>query len=371
MEAPSHPAQIEGWRLGEVLGRGAFSVVVQATNQTTKDVHACKVITRAQLVDRGDRDRLQREVNAMAFLNHPHLVTLHAFFSDDRQFYLIMDYCPGGSLYEYIVKNNKLAEPLAAYLFEQVASAVLFCHSHGISHRDLKPENILISKFPHLKVSDMGLCGVISHDEMMSTFCGSPCYCAPECLARRQYDGRLSDVWSLGVVLFAMVTGSVPWTVANTSAMLRQVLSANYTIPAHVSPKCRDLIQKMIVCDPAQRVSVERVLAHPWMACAQKCRYAFAGGALPPRAAVESWSFADRAAEAAKNSSRVEGGIISPFQDSGGSEPELEPEAGLVRLSKFASVGCLLDPGRGRRTAFPGQQVKASYRNPLPQVSEL
>jgi serine/threonine protein kinase len=321
----------------------------------------------------------------MAFIKHPHLVTLHAFFSDDENFYLIMDYCPGGSLHQYIVKNNKLAEPLAAYLFEQIASAVAFCHSHGISHRDLKPENILIGKFPHLKVSDLGLCGVIAQGEMMSTFCGSPCYCAPECLSRLQYDGRLSDVWSLGVVLFAMVTGSVPWTIANTSMMLRQILMANYAIPSYVSPKCRDLIQRMLVKDPSQRISMERVLAHPWMSCAQKCRYAFAGGGLPARPPSPSWSFAERVAEVAKNSPKVEGGIISPFQDGVASEPEaeLEPElaltleGGRARFAKFASVGCLLESSPGRRPGAIAQQssaalkARALQKKPLPQILEL
>jgi serine/threonine protein kinase len=153
--------------------------------------------------------------------------------------------------------------------------------------------------------------------------------------------------------------------------MLRQVLAANYTIPAHVSPKCRDLIQKMIVCDPVQRLSVERVLEHPWMACAQKCRYAFCGGAQPPRAVAASWTFAERAAEAAKNSSKVEGGIISPFQDGVASEPDVEPDEGLLRLARFASVGSLLEPGRGRQSAFGGKKIKPSYMKPLPDVPEL
>jgi serine/threonine protein kinase len=280
-----------------------------------------------------------------------------------------MDYCPGGSLHAYIVKNKKLSEPLAAYLFEQIASAIACCHSHGVSHRDLKPENIFISKFPHIKVSDLGLCGVISHNDMMSTFCGSPCYCAPECLAHLHYDGRMCDVWSLGVVLFAMVTGSLPWTIANTSAMLRQILTANYAIPPHVSPKCRDLIQRMLVKDPSQRLSLERVLAHPWMGCAQKCPHAFAGGALPPRARSDSWTFAERAAETANGAPKVEGGIISPFRDGLASEPESQAEGERVSMD-------VIEAKSSRRIAISSHQsgaalqVKASRKKSVARLPE-
>jgi serine/threonine protein kinase len=189
-----------------------------------------------------------------------------------------MDFCPGGDIFQYIVKNDKIAEPLAAYLFQQIASAINYCHQLGIAHRDLKPENVLIETFPQIKVSDFGLCGFIAPHEMMQTFCGSPCYCAPECLSRVSYDGRLADIWSIGIILFAMVTGSHPWTITNTSLMLRQILKGNYTVPAHVSPKCRELLQGMIKVDVPQRLTMAQVMAHPWMACAQKCKYAFAGG---------------------------------------------------------------------------------------------
>jgi serine/threonine protein kinase len=317
-EIPPYPPEIRDWQLQDPLGSGAFSVVVKATHKETHQLCACKIVPKNRISEEGDRDRFQREINAMAFLKHDNIVTLYDFVSDDLNFYLFMDFCPGGELFEYIVKNDKIPEPLAAFLFEQIASAIAYCHSFGIAHRDLKPENVLIAKFPRMKVSDFGLCGFISAQDMMQTFCGSPCYCAPECLSRIQYDGRLADVWSLGVILFAMVTGSHPWTITNTSLMLRQILRGNYTVPAHVSPKCRELIQGMVKVDSSQRLTMAQVLQHPWMATAQKCKYNFSAGqtgglSLTLPIAPEK-TVAEMAQESARTATVVEDGIISPFQ---------------------------------------------------------
>jgi serine/threonine protein kinase len=183
---PPYPSEIRGWKLQDPLGSGAFSVVVKALNTEANLVSACKIVPKNRISEEGDRDRFQREINAMAFLKHDNIVTLYDFFSDDLNFYLFLDFCPGGELFQYIVKNDKIQEPLAAYLFEQIASAIAYCHSLGIAHRDLKPENVLIARFPKIKVSDFGLCGFISAQDMMPTFIGSPCYCAPECLSRIQ-----------------------------------------------------------------------------------------------------------------------------------------------------------------------------------------
>lgn len=254
----------------------------------------------------------------MAYLRHDSLVSLYDFFWDDTNFYMIIDYCPGGELFDYIVKNDKLPEPTAALLFQQIASAIAYCHSYGVAHRDLKPENVLISKFPIVKVSDFGLCGFISDQQMMKTFCGSPCYCSPECLCRVQYDGRLSEVWSLGVILYAMVTGEHPWNITNTSIMLRQILKGSYTVPNFVSPKCKELIQGMMKVDPHQRMTMEQVLQHPWLKAAQKAKITLTQNikvetpVLPP---LQSVTIEQISEASAKSSTRSNHGIFSPFQD--------------------------------------------------------
>ena len=238
------PKQIGHYKLGAELGRGNFSVVCIATDINSEPVDssnqnpnpksfsrkppisrkfACKVFPKSNLREEGDVERFQREINTMTVAKHPSLVTMHDFFSDESNFYLILDLCQGGELYDYIVNHEKLEENAASVVFSQIVDALGYCHSLGIAHRDLKPENILITNFPKIKISDFGLCGLISETKLMTSFCGSPCYCSPECLSKLDYDGRKSDIWSLGVLLYTMVTGQIPWNIMNTKMMLEHL----------------------------------------------------------------------------------------------------------------------------------------------------
>jgi serine/threonine protein kinase len=216
----AHPREISDYLITSELGRGAYSIVYKAFHRLTRRNFAMKVFPIANLKDPSETDRFQREVNSMAHMRHENLVALHDLLWDDTNFYLVIDLCPGGELFSYILKSDRIGEPLAALLFRQIVGAVNFCHAQGVAHRDLKPENILIDRFPLVKVTDFGLCGFVHPDSMMTTFCGSPHYCAPECLAKRGYSGTASDVWSLGVILYSMVTGDKPWKSANVSQMV-------------------------------------------------------------------------------------------------------------------------------------------------------
>lgn len=276
-----------------------------------------KIFPKSNLTDKGDQERFQREVDTMAYLRHDNLVALYDFFWDEENFYLVIDLCPGGELFDYIVDHDKLDEPTSALIFNQIVSAIAYCHSYGVAHRDLKPENVLISKFPIVKVADFGLCGFISEQQMMKTFCGSPCYCSPECLCRIQYDGRKSDIWSLGVILYAMVTGEHPWNISNTSIMLRQILKGAYTVPSFVSNQCKDLITSMMKVNPQDRITIEQILKHPWMKVASKAKNVSQTivnptPQLPP---LQPVSLQEISEASAKSSQRSEHGIISPFED--------------------------------------------------------
>ncbi|OHT16181.1 CAMK family protein kinase [Tritrichomonas foetus] len=313
----TYPKTINNYEILDELGHGAFSTVCKCINTTTRAQYACKIFPKNNLLDEGDRERFQREINTMAYLRHDNLVSMYDFFWDDLNFYLIIDFCPGGELFDYIVKHDKLNEPDAALIFQQIASAIAYSHSFGVAHRDLKPENVLISKFPKIKVSDFGLCGFISNEKMMKTFCGSPCYCAPECLSRIQYDGRLSDIWSLGVILFAMVTGEHPWNISNTSIMLRQILKGSFTVPSFVSPKCKELIVGMIRVDPHQRFTMDQILSHPWMKSATKSKIAFSAGIkieAPKMPQLQTISLQEISEASARSSKLQDSGIFSPFQ---------------------------------------------------------
>jgi len=323
----SFPKVIKNYNIENVLGSGAFSTVCKAVHKTSGEIFACKIFPKTNLAEKGDIERFQREVNAMAFLRHDNLVALYDMHWDQENFYLFLDYCPGGELFDYIVDHDKLDEPSSALIFQQVVASVQYCHSHGVAHRDLKPENILLDQFPHIRVSDFGLCGYVSEQQLMKTFCGSPCYCAPECLCRVQYDGRQSDVWSMGVILYAMVTGEHPWNISNTSIMLRQILKGAYTIPAFVSSACKDLITKMMQVNPKDRITVDDVMKHPWLKAAAKSKLKIPTikpktdlSSLPP---LSGLTIAEISEASAQSSQRSESGIISPFEDGDGGESSL------------------------------------------------
>jgi len=313
------PKQIKNFEILEELGHGAFSTVCKARHMQNGQIFACKVFPKTNLTDQGDQDRFQREINAMAFLRHESVVALYDFIWDDDNFYLMMDFCPGGELFDYIVSHDKLDEPTAAVIFQQIASSLQYCHSLGVAHRDLKPENVLISSFPSIKVSDFGLCGYISDQKLMKTFCGSPCYCSPECLCRVQYDGRLSDVWSLGVILFAMVTGEHPWNISNTSIMLRQILKGSYTVPPFVSSQCKDLITRMMNVNPKDRITIDDIIKHPWMKMAAKSKHKKVipvKNSAPSLPSLKGLSIEEISEASARSSQRSNSGIFSPFDDS-------------------------------------------------------
>jgi serine/threonine protein kinase len=186
-----------------------------------------------------------------------------------------MDYCQGGELLSYISRNGLSAEPFAALVFGQIAAGIAHCHRSGVVHRDIKLENILFTQFPRIKITDFGLCGFITEGKLFTTFCGTACYAAPECLRRDEYDGRLSDVWSLGVLLFAMVVGEFPWDTENLGAMMKQIVTGDYALPDHVSLSCKNLIEGMLHVDPLTRFTMDQVMSHPWMALAQKSVFHF------------------------------------------------------------------------------------------------
>ncbi|KAK8887668.1 hypothetical protein M9Y10_038721 [Tritrichomonas musculus] len=307
-------SSLNNYQILEELGEGSFSKVYKVKNRLNNEVYALKAYPKEKLVDEGDNAAIQREINAMAFLRHPCLVALHDFFFDDKNFYLILDHCNGGELFDYICNNDKLDEITASFIFKQITEALNYCHSFGVAHRDLKPENILIDKFPYVKISDFGLCGYINETSLMKTFCGSPSYCSPECLCRIQYDGRKSDVWSMGVILYEMITGEHPWNITNTSQMLRQILKAEFKIPSYVSLECQNLIYNLIRVDPNERFTVSEILNHPWMQLAKK-------KSLPknispidlPLPPLNPPSIEELSSASAQNSERSDCGIYSPF----------------------------------------------------------
>lgn len=322
------PHELRAYTLHERVGRGFFSYVYIATRKVDLKILAIKVVPKANLKSTGDTKRFQREIDVIAFLKHDNIIALLDFFEDYSFFYLVMDYCPGGNLLEYTIKVKKLSETDALCVFYQILSAVHYCHLNGVAHRDLKPANILVYEFPNVKVSDFGLCGYIKEEKLMSTFCGSPCYCSPECLQSHEYDGRKSDVWSLGIILYEILTGMHPWNVKNTAMMLRQISCANFKVPEYVSDPLREIIQSCVVADPESRITCAELLQNPIFNIARaklkkknEISSACSTESLPPLL------------QAQKEDSVFSKSVVSPFNRAGSKRGPLKMPMGVQRKS--------------------------------------
>eukprot|EP00050_Salpingoeca_kvevrii_P006477 m.289658 g.289658 ORF g.289658 m.289658 type:complete len:529 (+) comp12166_c0_seq1:653-2239(+) len=253
----------------ETLGTGHFSVVKVAQHVISKRRVAVKIIEKCKL-DKDELAHLHHEVRVMKLIRHPHVVRLYQVVDTPSRLYLILELGSGGDLYDYITTNGALPEAQAKDIFVQIAEAVAFCHQHHIVHRDLKPENVVFcsekNQTDHIvKVTDFGLSNNFSPGEMMKTCVGSLCYSAPEVLMQDPYDGPAADVWSLGVILFMLVTGRLPFSEANESATVTKICDADYSVPDEMPEGCKDLISKMLVKCPNDRISVSAVLSHPWL----------------------------------------------------------------------------------------------------------
>eukprot|EP01017_Pseudomicrothorax_dubius_P034975 TRINITY_DN4849_c0_g2_i1.p1 TRINITY_DN4849_c0_g2~~TRINITY_DN4849_c0_g2_i1.p1 ORF type:complete len:636 (-),score=86.67 TRINITY_DN4849_c0_g2_i1:52-1959(-) len=175
-----------------------------------------------------------------------------------------MEYCPGGELFEYIVRESRLEEKEACRIFQQILWAIEHIHSLGVVHRDIKPENMILDTKKNIKMIDFGLSNRYAQGDMLKTACGSPCYAAPEMIAGRKYVGLEVDIWSCGVVLFALICGYLPFEDPNTNKLYKKILNCEYTIPEFVSPAARDLIKRILNVDPKKRYRLEDIRSHPW-----------------------------------------------------------------------------------------------------------
>ena len=251
--------------LGRTIGEGTFGKVKLGTHQLTGLKVAVKVLEKARIADAADVERVTREIHILKLIRHPAIIQLYEIIETPKQLYLIMEYAPGGEVFNYIVAHSRIEEREACRFFQQLLSGVEYISSLGISHRDLKPENLLLDHQKNIKIVDFGLSNTFKPGELLETACGSPCYAAPEMIAGKQYEGDKADIWSCGVILFAMVCGCLPFEDTNTAELYKKILSGEYHCPSHLSEECRDLIGKILVTDPESRYTIKEIRAHPWM----------------------------------------------------------------------------------------------------------
>merc|ERR1719267_335175 len=250
--------------LGKTIGEGTFGKVKLGTHILTGERVAVKVLEKDRIKEVADVERVAREIHILKLIRHPHIIQLYEIIETPRQLYLIMEYASGGELFDYIVANGRVQEPEACSFFHQIIAGVEKIHAMNIVHRDLKPENLLLDDHRNIKIVDFGLSNVFRDGQLLKTACGSPCYAAPEMIAGHNYVPSLCDLWSCGVILFALVCGYLPFEDQNTAALYKKILAADYRPPKFISEAVKGLIAGLLTTDPNRRFTVPMVRAHAW-----------------------------------------------------------------------------------------------------------
>ncbi|XP_074383894.1 serine/threonine-protein kinase SIK3 isoform X3 [Zonotrichia albicollis] len=261
---PPGPARIGYYEIERTIGKGNFAVVKLATHLVTRAKVAIKIIDKTQL-DEENLKKIFREVQIMKMLCHPHIIRLYQVMETERMIYLVTEYASGGEIFDHLVAHGRMAEKEARRKFKQIVAAVNFCHCRNIVHRDLKAENLLLDANLNIKIADFGFSNIFTPGQLLKTWCGSPPYAAPELFEGKEYDGPKVDIWSLGVVLYVLVCGALPFDGSTLQNLRARVLSGKFRIPFFMSTECEHLIRHMLVLDPSKRLSMEQICKHKWM----------------------------------------------------------------------------------------------------------
>ena len=250
--------------LGEALGEGAFAKVRLATQIHIKEKCAIKIVDKRFLENVQDIQRLRKEIKILKKIRHKNIIQLYDIMESKTNLYFVMEYCKGGELFDFIVKKKKLTEKEACVFFHQIINGVEYLHNQGIIHRDLKPENLLLDEKNQIKISDFGLSTFFTKDNFLQTACGTPSYAPPEMLEGLQYNGEASDIWSCGIILYAMLCGSLPFTESKEDIIVEKIKKHEYKIPDYLSKEAQDILNHILKINPIERYTIESIKKHPW-----------------------------------------------------------------------------------------------------------
>lgn len=261
---PQPIVKIGHYILGQTLGVGTFGKVKIGEHQLTKHKVAVKILNRQKIKSLDVVGKIRREIQNLKLFRHPHIIKLYQVISTPTDIFMIMEYVSGGELFDYIVKNGKLKEHEARRFFQQIISGVDYCHRHMIVHRDLKPENLLLDHNLHVKIADFGLSNMMMDGEFLRTSCGSPNYAAPEVISGKLYAGPEVDIWSCGVILYALLCGTLPFDDEHVPTLFRKIKSGVFPIPDYLNKSVVSLLCHTLQIDPMRRATIEDIKKHDW-----------------------------------------------------------------------------------------------------------
>ena len=290
------PKVIGLWKIGRTIGKGSSGTIAFSTpsspaesvlvtgrvriarHSKTGQYAAVKIVSKTTLVnsrrsiqglsEHADRILLgiEREIVIMKLIDHPNIMRLYDVWETSTELYLILEYVEGGELFDYLCKRGRLSTPEALGYFQQIIAAIDYCHRFNIAHRDLKPENLLLDQDKNIKVADFGMAAwqMNNTSGLLRTACGSPHYAAPEVIEGRAYNGSFSDIWSCGVILFALLAGRLPFDDEDLHTLLEKVKRGSYEMPQSIDKRAQDLITRMLEKDVRKRITIEQILVHPF-----------------------------------------------------------------------------------------------------------
>lgn len=263
-DLPSHSGgRIGRYQIIKTLGEGSFGKVKLAYHMATHKRVALKIINRKTLSKSDMQGRIEREISYLRLLRHPHIIKLYDVIKSKDEIIMVIEFA-GKELFDYIVQRGRMPEDEARRFFQQIISAVEYCHRHKIVHRDLKPENLLLDDDLNVKIADFGLSNIMTDGNFLKTSCGSPNYAAPEVISGKLYAGPEVDVWSCGVILYVMLCGRLPFDDEFIPVLFKKISGGMYTLPSFLSSGAKQLLERMLVVNPLNRITVQQIMEDPW-----------------------------------------------------------------------------------------------------------
>ena len=252
------------YEIKKTIGKGNFGKVLLGISKTTGEKVAIKIIDKLKMNKCYNTEQVRREIKVIQEMDHLNIVKIYKIENNSKKYKIIMEYCEKGELYEYIVQKKRLKEKEAAYYFFQLINGLEFIHSKNIVHRDLKPENLLITNENILKIIDFGLSNYHDINKLLSTPCGSPSYASPEMVSGNKYNGVLVDIWCTGIILFAMLSGYLPFEANDNYSLFKKIIKCEINYPKDISEKALNLMKKILVNEPSKRINIKQIKKHPF-----------------------------------------------------------------------------------------------------------